>query len=210
MNLNNFDEIFKFYDQFKDLISIRLREFSTVPLEEYFWELCYCLLTPSTRANNASKVVTILKEKNFYEKKFNPVEILRNPNHYIRFHNVKSLRLLNLVNNWNLINKIVITKNNTPQEIRKKLVETVEGLGMKEASHFLRNVGFTGLAVLDRHILKNLHYYGLIESKKTSIASVKKYLEIEEKFKNFSTLLGLSMEELDLLFWAKETGFVLK
>lgn len=210
MMSTNFEEIYSLYEKFRDTISIRLREFETVPTNEYFWELCFCLLTPSTRAENANKVVNILKEQNFRVKKFDPTEILRNPKHYIRFHNVKAKRLLKLINQCDLLYPLLIDKNNTPQKVRQKLVEMVDGFGMKEASHFLRNIGFKGLAVLDHHILKNLNNYQVISWHQNNIASVKRYLEIEKKFKDFANLLGIGIEELDLLFWAKETGYVLK
>lgn len=210
MMSTNFEEIYSLYEKFRDTISIRLREFETVPTNEYFWEFCFCLLTPSTRAENANKVVNILKEQNFCVKKFDPTEILRNPKHYIRFHNVKAKRLLKLINQWDLLYPLLIDKNNTPQKVRQKLVEMVDGFGMKEASHFLRNIGLKGLAVLDHHILKNLNNYQVISWNQNNIASVKRYLEIEEKFKDFANLLGIGIEELDLLLWAKETGYVLK
>lgn len=206
----NFDEIYFLYEKLKDAISIRLQEFETVPTNEYFWELCFCLLTPSTRAENANKVINILKEQNFQVKKFDPTKILRNPRHYIRFHNVKAKRLLKLIYQWDLLYPLLIDKNNSPQIIRTKLIEIVDGFGMKEASHFLRNIGFKGLAVLDRHILKNLNNYRVIAWHQNNIASVKRYLEIETKFKNFANFIGIGMDELDLLFWAKETSYVLK
>lgn len=206
----NFDEIYSLYEKFKDTISIRLQEFETVPTNEYFWELCFCLLTPSTRAENAIKVINILKEQNFHKDKFDPTQILRNPKHYIRFHNVKAQRLLKLINQWESLYPLLIEKKLLPQTIRQKLVEMIDGFGMKEASHFLRNIGFKGLAVLDRHILKNLNNYRVISWNQNKISSVKRYLEIETKFKNFANLIGIAIEELDLLFWAKETGYVLK
>ncbi|MGQ9818975.1 MAG: 8-oxoguanine DNA glycosylase [Candidatus Kapaibacteriales bacterium] len=210
MMKTNVDEIFSLYEKFKDTILIRLHEFASVPINEYFWELCFCLLTPSTRADNAIKVVNILREKNFFAKKFDPTSVLRNSNHYVRFHNVKAKRLLKAVEQWDLISPLLVDKNNSPQFLRKKLVEMVDGLGMKEASHFLRNIGFKGLAVLDRHILKNLNDYRVIVYRRNNISSMKRYLEIEAKFQSFANFLGIGMEELDLLFWAKETGYVLK
>jgi thermostable 8-oxoguanine DNA glycosylase len=38
----------------------------------------------------------------------------------------------------------------------------------------------------------------------------RRYLAIEAKFAAFATDVGISMDELDLLFWSKETGIVLK
>ena len=46
---------------------------------------------------------------------------------------------------------------NDGYQAREWLVHNVKGIGYKEAGHFSRNIGFTqDLAILDRHILKNL------------------------------------------------------
>jgi N-glycosylase/DNA lyase len=49
-------------------------------------------------------------------------------------------------------------------ELRKWLIANVKGIAYKEAGHFLRNIGIgKELAILDRHILRNLKVYGAIE-----------------------------------------------
>jgi N-glycosylase/DNA lyase len=86
----------------------------------------------------------------------------------------------------------------------------VLGLGYKEASHFLRNIGLgEDLAILDRHILKNLMLLGVIREVPTSL-SRKTYLEIERKMTAFSKEAGIPMSKLDLLLWYKEAGEVFK
>jgi N-glycosylase/DNA lyase len=97
----------------------------------------------------------------------------------------------------------------TSEELREWLVTNVKGLGWKEASHFLRNIGHRNLAILDRHILRNLEKYSVIRSLPKRLTK-KEYLRIEEKFRRFAIAVGLSMDELDLLFWSMETGKVLK
>jgi N-glycosylase/DNA lyase len=84
------------------------------------------------------------------------------------------------------------------------------GLGYKEATHFLRNIGLNGgLAILDRHILRNLKRYGAIRSVPTSL-SRKKYLSVERSFARFSERIGITLDELDLVFWSMETGVIRK
>jgi N-glycosylase/DNA lyase len=95
-------------------------------------------------------------------------------------------------------------------DLREWLVKNVLGLGYKEASHFLRNIGKNdGLAILDRHILRNLNRLGVIDSIPKSI-SKKHYLEIERCFSKFSLDLGIALDELDLVFWSMETGEIRK
>ena len=91
---------------------------------------------------------------------------------------------------------------------REWLVKNVKGIGYKEASHFLRNVGYKNLAILDRHILNLMDEEGLIEKPKS--LTRKNYLEIEKKFIALSKRLKMSAAELDLHMWHMKTGEVLK
>lgn len=206
--MSKFGEILDYYSIYKKEIQETLQKFKQVPQSEYFYELCYCLLTPSTRAINALYVVEQLKERNFFEKPFNPVSILNNKEHYIRFHNTKAKRLLRAKKIWDKIEQIILA-NESVYSKREQLVRLVDGFGFKEASHFLRNIGYSGIAILDRHILRNLSVYGILDGE-YKISPPQKYLDIENKFLEFSKTIGIALEELDLLFWAKETGFVLK
>ena len=67
------------------------------------------------------------------------------------------------------------------RDLRAWLVREVKGLGWKEASHFLRNIGFRDLAILDRHILRNLRRHGVIRTIPASLPE-KRYLAIEGRF----------------------------
>jgi len=102
-----------------------------------------------------------------------------------------------------------LKKSKSGEELRLWLVNNVKGLGWKESSHFLRNIGYRNLAILDRHILRNLKRLGVI-TKLLKTLNAKKYLQIEKKFKKFSKRIGISMDELDLLFWSMETGKIMK
>ena len=73
----------------------------------------------------------------------------------------------------------------------------------------LRNIGHENLAILDRHILKNLVRVGVLSHLPKTL-TWKRYLAIERKFFKFALRIGISMDELDLLFWSMETGIILK
>ena len=93
--------------------------------------------------------------------------------------------------------------------LRDTLAENVNGLGYKEASHFLRNIGRTDVCIVDRHIIRNLVRFELLPEWPTSI-SRKRYLEIESIFEDLSRTLSIPLDELDLLLWRRETGILLK
>jgi len=85
----------------------------------------------------------------------------------------------------------------------------VRGLGYKEASHFLRNVGYRGYAILDKHILARLCEFGVIPDPRPS-PTKKRYLDVEARMKLFARSIGIDFDELDLLLWCTKTGEILK
>jgi len=91
-------------------------------------------------------------------------------------------------------------------ERRKFFAETkdIKGIGYKEASHFLRNIGYSDYAILDKHILDCLKELKIITEKD------KNYIEIEQKMKIFSKKIKIDMDELDLTLWSYKTGEILK
>ncbi|PYS52293.1 MAG: hypothetical protein DMF68_02040 [Acidobacteria bacterium] len=85
----------------------------------------------------------------------------------------------------------------------------IKGLGYKESSHFLRNIGFRGYAILDKHILRSLAELGEIVSPDPP-ATRTRYLETEERLRQFSRRIGVDFDELDLVLWSMKTGEILK
>lgn len=201
--------LFGLYEERKDAIRQRLAEFRSIPPSDYFYELVYCLMTPQSSAQHAEQAVSALKKLGFEHSDINPEPILRHKSHYIRFHQTKSRHLLQVKE---IFRTIASTLNNGagPAALREWLVDHVMGLGYKEATHFLRNIGRNdGLAILDRHILRNLKRFGVIRSIPKSL-SPKQYLGIEKKFLAFAARIGIPVDELDLLFWSMETGEIRK
>lgn len=202
------EEIFDKYQILKDQIRSRLWVFSQIKPERYFYELCYCILTPQTSAVNADRAVNALEKADFLNVDFNPLDILDNRNHYIRFHITKAKRLLEMKIRFNDIAEILNSRLKSSEK-REWLAENIKGLGMKEASHFLRNIGHRNLAILDRHILKHLVLCQLYKDL-PKVSTKKAYLSVEKKFQTFSKKVNIPMDELDLLFWSYETGIILK
>jgi len=85
----------------------------------------------------------------------------------------------------------------------------VKGIGYKEASHYLRNIGYRGYAILDKHILRTLWEIGVIDSPNPP-GTKKKYLAVEDRMRKFAEDIKINFDELDLLFWSNKTGVILK
>ena len=192
----------------KDIIRMRLAEFAAVKPEEYFYELVYCLLTPQSSAANAAKAVEVLRRADLLNRDIETASLLRQKVSYIRFHNTKAKHLAEAKQQYGVI-LARLCNGSTTSEFREWLVGHVKGYGWKEASHFLRNIGHRDLAILDRHILKNLKRHGVIREVPKTL-TMKRYLSIEGKLRRFAATIGISSDELDLLFWSMETGMVLK
>lgn len=216
INEQHFEELKKIYKEIKDTIDKRILEFQKIwnegTEEEIFTEFAFCIFTPQSKARSCSKAIDILKEKDLLFRG-SAVQI-RDEINLVRFRNKKSEYLVEAREKFSSNGKINIKeqleKIENIVERRNWLAENMKGIGYKEAGHFLRNVGFTeDLAILDRHILKNLKILNVIEEIPKTITP-KAYFEIESKMHAFAKQWGIGMGALDFVLWYKEAGEVFK
>ena len=193
-----------------------LQQFQDVPEDRWLREVALCLLTPQSSPVRAEQAMAQLEAAGLFQGKLTQpqiADVLRTPTSYVRFHLTRSKRLVWFVERQELILNF-LKKGHPPAEERSFLVEQINGFGMKESSHALRNIGRKNLAILDRHILRVLAEHGVIslspEGKLPTTISHKRYLEIENLFRGFAQAVEISMDELDLLFWGSKTGFIFK
>src|SRR6187549_3646275 len=71
----------------------------------------------------------------------------------------------------------------------------IKGLGYKEASHYLRNVGFKGYAILDKHVLRCLAELKIIDDPKPPNTRAR-YLTVEDKLRKLTRRLNIDFDEL--------------
>ena len=212
-----FYEIEKIYKEKQKDIEKRLREFKEIwekgSNEDIHAELSFCILTPQSKAVNAWKAITTLRENGllFNGSTEDIVEYLN----IVRFKNNKAKYLVALREQMQNEKGEIVTKDffNSIADVKDKrewIVKNIKGMAYKEAGHFLRNVGFgKEIAILDRHILKNLVKLEVIEDVPKSLTP-KLYLEIEEKMKAYCKFISIPMDSLDLLLWYKEAGEIFK
>ena len=186
--------------EIKPVIDKRMIEFESIPrdFENLFRELAFCILTAGTSAELGIKTVNHLGNTLFSGTE---EEIKNKLKEVYRFHTIRAGYLYHARSSFK---KLDINSKN----IRELLVKNIKGIGMKEASHFLRNIGFKDYAIIDFHIVDVLIKNNLIEKPKT--LNVKKYLEIETILRELANELDMSLAELDLYLWYHETGKVLK
>ncbi len=177
-----------------------------------FKELLFCLLTPQSKAENAWEIIENLDRNNLLLEA--EEDILREKLKRVRFRNNKAKYLKNaqamLVRNGRITILDELKKQKNPLEIRQWLVNNVKGMGYKEASHFLRNIGLgEELTILDRHILKSLLELGVIDSIPKSL-SKKNYLETEVRMKALAEEVGIPVAHLDFVLWQIRTERIFK
>ena len=222
------------YSNKKDSIKERLNQFQKFFDEPYSWhyisgelkllpvetdddcrlfeELCFCIFTANASAEMGAKAVDAVRNvlingtANDMTKRLEGI---------YRFNNLRPAYIVHTRNylknslDFKLKNKINSFKDRNELRDFFALNKGIKGLGMKEASHFLRNIGFKGYAILDKHIINSMHEFGILNANEKP-KNRKEYLEMEEKFINFSKDIGIYMDELDLLLWSRKNGRILK
>ncbi len=175
------------------------------PRELIFGELCFCVLTANTSAELGLMVQSKISPEFFISSDLETLTKTLKQIRY-RFYNVRSRFIVN--NRWVIDSLPDLLKRKDLPEMRDYLVENLDGIGYKEASHFLRNVGIFNFAILDKHILRLLASEFSMDLSKPP--SRKKYLELEERFVEMASGIGMKPGILDLYLWKIATGKVLK
>ena len=190
------------------IVERRIREFKQTGRmgdEAWFKEMCFCILTANYSALGALRIWSIIGDGFITWPEERLRMALKTLGH--RFPNTRARYIVEARKHLRGLKERIL---NQPSEnaARMMLARDVKGLGMKEASHFLRNVGFDNLAIVDFHILNLLERYGVIVRPKT--LTRRRYLAIEALMRDVAQELGLTLSRLDLYLWYLETGRVLK
>jgi len=209
------EELRALYSQRKDSIKAQLDEFKEVRDKgddrRIFEELSFCILTsavgPKVGAKSLDSVRDVLLEgsEEDIEERLKGVHKYPEKAYYI-VHSRDYLK-----NEYGLKLKELVNSLKNPIERRDffALNKDIKGLGLTQASHFLRNIGIKGYTILDRNVVRSLYDLGVLEALKPPTTK-KKYLEAEEKMKGFAQELGIEIEELDMLLWSMKTGHIPK
>ncbi|HTN43871.1 MAG TPA: N-glycosylase/DNA lyase [Nitrospiria bacterium] len=196
-------------------VQSRLNEFQQIFKKgdaAIFKELCFCIAAANSSAEMGMKTVDAIQDivleadlatlqdrlrHGFRYKRKRPSYIVHTRDYLKKEHDFKLGRLLQSFSD--------------PDARRDFLVfnRDIKGIGFKEASHFLRNIGYRGYAILDKHILNCLAELGVIRRNRKPL-NPRRYRRIERKMRAFADRIGIDMDELDLLLWSRKTGKILK
>lgn len=202
-------EVFRLkQESVSSLVAKRMLDFEQMYLQgnsEWFGEMCFCLLTANTSAQMGLKMQKALS---YEDLAFLPQEQLAKKMNSLRcrFYNRRS-EFISLARE-HLDIKDKVKKFSDEFEAREWLAENINGLGLKESSHFLRNVGYKNVAILDKHVINLMLEHGLLEIPKKPVG--KHYFLAEKKLARVCEKTGLCQGELDLYLWFMKTGKVMK
>jgi N-glycosylase/DNA lyase len=187
----------------KKIIDKRLKELkkNSKTKESVFSELCFCIMTANFQAKKSIDIQNNYSSL-FENSKYDDLKkILKDAGH--RFWEQRAKRIVEARDK-----KDLLFENLDRENIRDFIVDNFNGIGMKESSHFLRNIGKFDYAIIDFHIIDLLVKEGITERPKT--LTKKRYLEIENDLRKIANHFNMSLGELDLYLWYIETGSVLK
>ncbi len=189
------------------LVNTRIKEFKGIDREssdDLFNELCFCVLTANFNAEKCIKIQREIGEEFLTLSEEELAKKLAELGH--RYPNTRAKYISESAKYKDSLKNII--QSSDGKELREWLVKNIKGFGYKEASHFLRNIGFDDYAIIDFHIIDILVRYNLIKRPKS--LSKKRYLEIENTLNDIARKLDFSLAELDLYLWYIETGKILK
>lgn len=206
--------------------------------QDIFYMLMFCLCVPQSKAVKAEEAIDMLRGKGFYLNDISQANVLGILKGRVRFHTTKTARLIAAkkqffskatptasvqdVTFWTGLKQHyyrynVANANGDAADLdqalldaRKWLMKNVNGMGMKLASHFLRNIGMPGLAILDVHVIKGMQQRGLITEDDVKPLNTSQYAAVSKIMKDYAGQVGISIDELDMLLWSQRTGIVFK
>lgn len=202
-------ELQELYSETKEVIRERTDEFQNTFEQgsdnRFFEELCFCMLSSGTGPATAHSSMSALGKLIFKGSTQRVISSLESVHKYPGrgSYIVEAREYLEDVCGFKI--KELLTGLTDRNERRDYLVSHIKGIGYLQASHFLRNVGFRGYAILDKNIIRSLNEFGLTEIRKTP-STKKNYIECEEVMKQLAVNTGIDMDHLDILLWYRIRG----
>ncbi|MGB9790063.1 N-glycosylase/DNA lyase [Thermotoga caldifontis] len=183
----------------KPLVEERFKQFKELgengSEEQLYSELCFCILTANWSASGGMKAQELIGDGFITMSEEELTEMLTKLHH--RYPKARASYIVR--NRW-VLGRLRPLLSLDAMQAREWLVKNVVGIGYKEASHFLRNVGIEELAILDRHVLSLMLEYGLIDSLPSSLTK-QRYLRLESLLKQEAEVFGETLGKFDLYLW---------
>lgn len=176
---------------------------------EIWKSLLFCVLSSQVRVSSASHAVTeLLAGVRFFERNLSSVDVYRQAKEILSREDVRyrfpETRARQVANSWFAFAQVkddfyeYLDSFGSEREARAAISQSLPGLGLKQASMFLRDIGYAGqLCVIDTHIL----WYARARFLWSGNLTPKAYLELEELLLAQSEYYGVAPNILDSAIW---------
>ena len=196
MLLEKIDELI---DSFSIILNnhISKKNITVMSSKEIYIEIYNCLLGSQVKYDMAMsyaiKISQEIDKSNVDSDKIKNVlttpvynKDLGNYNSY-RFPNKATKNILSLhefiLKSNKTLRQIINENSNSISNFRRYLVNNINGIGPKQASHFIKNIGLSdNIAILDSHIIKYINLYDSNIVKSNNINTLSRYEFIENYF----------------------------
>ena len=174
---------------------------------ELLEEMAFCLFAANSSAKMGIKACELIREHLDSD-----LETLRGKVHKkVRFYN-KRIEYYHynreyIESNHEDFEKF-LKKFESPLGLRAYINSNLKGFGMKESSHLLRNLGYRGFAIIDKHVLSVTDEVFGVKLEKPR--NEKEYLLAESRLKEIALAHGFDFDVLDLAMWSYRTGEIIK
>jgi N-glycosylase/DNA lyase len=172
-----------------------------LPLEKKFVELCFCILVANSNLEQTKKAWERVGNGFLGMDEGALMGALKENG--VRFHN-RAVYIIEARGKMDALEQALRLRPD--MRIREWLHDNIKGLGWKESSHFLRNIGFSDFAIVDTHVAGVMRGYGLVRKAPKSLSSEKTYLALERILGRKAKELGMSMAELDCYLFYLGSG----
>jgi len=216
------------YSRFADVFQYR-KKWNQMSEDELWDELCLCMLTSNVPYELAKSAFLRLLDAGLLE----PEWILRSPRSarqiayelsrriYLprkkdgscrkyRFPNSRARNIVNAAKTLysharkNSGLSGILEKSCSEREARDFLAKNITGIGLKQASHFLRNIGYSNsLAIIDTHVIAFLRELEVESMSKRRIKTITPeiYMRLEETLQDLCDRLDLNLSIFDMAIW---------
>lgn len=193
--------------------------------ENGLWqELCLCILSSNVPYELAKSAFAHLMERGYLQLEWvagvpesgkliadelaKPLYLPKRLNGLYRKYRFPNLRSKNIsqaakivASRKNWLSEL-LASSNSEEEVRDILVTNIPGLGLKEASHFLRNIRYSHkLAIVDSHILSFLIKIGAIADNDVRTMTPNLYLRLESRLQEICCRHDLDISVFDMAVW---------
>ncbi|MEP7317792.1 MAG: hypothetical protein ABI921_03600 [Panacibacter sp.] len=198
------------------------KSISTNTNEGKWREFVYCILAGSQFPVNKLKVIFPIlfsNHKSYFElKSFKDIIVAKKRDEIAkilkglgyRYHTQKATTIINaatyFIERFNSNIEIFLSIDSDVNLVRKKLVTDVSGIGIKIASHWLRNLGLP-VCTIDIHLRRLLFNLNLSNENTEGALKDSDFLFFENIFREWSKILKIDLGVLQFSVWEYTRGY---